>query len=88
MCKGNLKFLKRNAEVTKLIFFQDHFNMSKVILHNRCHANKGELISTRFTGATGRAYLFSKVVNLNYRYVHKLFQGMYLFFAKQAVWIL
>ena len=30
--------------------------------------NRGELISTRFTGATGRAFLFNKVVNLNYRY--------------------
>ena len=29
--------------------------------------NRGELISTRFTGATGRAFLFNKVVNLNYR---------------------
>jgi len=28
--------------------------------------NRGELISTRFTGATGRAFLFNKVVNLNY----------------------
>ncbi len=29
--------------------------------------NRSELISTRFTGATGRAFLFNKVVNLNYR---------------------
>jgi hypothetical protein len=29
--------------------------------------NRGELISTRFTGATGRAFLFKKVVNLKYR---------------------
>merc|ERR1719158_1388623 len=28
--------------------------------------NRAELISTRFTGATGRAFLFNKVVNLNY----------------------
>jgi len=28
--------------------------------------NRGELITTRFTGATGRAFLFNKVVNLNY----------------------
>ncbi|EDV27418.1 expressed hypothetical protein [Trichoplax adhaerens] len=28
--------------------------------------NKAELMSTRFTGATGRAYLFNKVVNLNF----------------------
>ena len=29
--------------------------------------NRNELISTRFTGATGRAFLFNKVVNLRYR---------------------
>ncbi|XP_065320420.1 GATA zinc finger domain-containing protein 14-like isoform X2 [Gordionus sp. m RMFG-2023] len=28
--------------------------------------NRSELISTRFTGATGRAFLFNKTVNLNY----------------------
>lgn len=28
--------------------------------------NRSELISTRFTGATGRAFLFNKVVNLTY----------------------
>ncbi|XP_015792151.1 protein yippee-like 5 [Tetranychus urticae] len=28
--------------------------------------NKKELASTRFTGATGRAYLFKKAVNLTY----------------------
>ncbi|XP_021961092.1 protein yippee-like 5 isoform X2 [Folsomia candida] len=28
--------------------------------------NRSELFSTRFTGATGRAFLFSKVVNLTY----------------------
>ncbi|KAL5009355.1 hypothetical protein ScPMuIL_014936 [Solemya velum] len=28
--------------------------------------NRAELISTRFTGATGRAFLFNRVVNLNY----------------------
>ena len=31
--------------------------------------NRGELISTRFTGATGRAFLFNKVVNLKFRFV-------------------
>ena len=29
--------------------------------------NRNELISTRFTGATGRAFLFNRVVNLSYR---------------------
>lgn len=28
--------------------------------------NRSELISTRFTGATGRAFLFNRVVNLTY----------------------
>ena len=28
--------------------------------------NRDELISTRFQGATGRAYLFNRAVNLNY----------------------
>ncbi|CAG0917647.1 unnamed protein product [Notodromas monacha] len=28
--------------------------------------NRSELVSTRFTGATGRAFLFNKVVNLTY----------------------
>merc|ERR1712226_879678 len=28
--------------------------------------NRAQLISTRFTGATGRAFLFDKVVNLTY----------------------
>ncbi|CAO1387162.1 unnamed protein product [Diamesa serratosioi] len=28
--------------------------------------NKSQLISTRFTGSTGRAYLFKKVVNLTF----------------------
>ncbi|TMS39030.1 hypothetical protein L596_005625 [Steinernema carpocapsae] len=28
--------------------------------------HKGELVSNRFTGSTGRAYLFEKVVNLEY----------------------
>ena len=30
--------------------------------------NRDELMSTRFTGSTGRAFLFNKVVNINYRY--------------------
>lgn len=28
--------------------------------------NRSEIISTRFSGATGRAFLFKRVVNLNY----------------------
>lgn len=29
--------------------------------------NRTQLLSTRFTGATGRAFLFNNVVNLSYR---------------------
>ncbi|KAI7690343.1 Protein yippee-like 5 [Sarcoptes scabiei] len=29
--------------------------------------NRSQLLSTRFTGATGRAFLFNNVVNLSYR---------------------
>ena len=32
--------------------------------------NRNQLISMRFTGATGRAFLFHKVVNLHYSEVH------------------
>jgi len=49
--------------------YLEHFGGSKLFSCGKCDTfltNKGELISTRFTGATGRAYLFSKVVNLNY----------------------
>jgi len=31
--------------------------------------NRNQLLSTRFTGATGRAFLFNNVVNLTYRLV-------------------
>ncbi|GIX68414.1 protein yippee-like 5 [Caerostris extrusa] len=33
--------------------------------------NRSELISTRFTGATGRAYLFNRAVNLVYSEVEE-----------------
>ncbi|KAL5275879.1 YPEL5 family protein [Megaselia abdita] len=42
---------------------------TKLFNCNSCKTNltnKNELLSTRFTGATGRAYLFKKVVNLTY----------------------
>ena len=40
-----------------------------LFLCSNCHAfltNKSQLMSTRFTGATGRAFLFSKAVNIIY----------------------
>lgn len=33
--------------------------------------NHAELLSTRFTGATGRAFLFNRVTNLLYSKVHE-----------------
>jgi len=52
--------------------FLDHINGTKLYSCASCDTNltnKGELISTRFTGATGRAYLFKKVVNLTYTHI-------------------
>merc|ERR1711988_567298 len=49
--------------------YLEHFGGSKLFLCAQCDTfltNRAELISTRFTGATGRAFLFNKVVNLNY----------------------
>jgi hypothetical protein len=52
--------------------YLEHFGGAKLFVCGQCDTfltNRGELISSRFTGATGRAYLFGKVVNLNYRLV-------------------
>ncbi|KAF7276983.1 yippee zinc finger protein [Rhynchophorus ferrugineus] len=49
--------------------FLEHMGGSRVFSCARCETNltnRSELISTRFTGATGRAFLFNKVVNLTY----------------------
>lgn len=49
--------------------FLDHIGGSRLFSCASCDTiltNRSELISTRFTGATGRAFLFNKVVNLNY----------------------
>ncbi|XP_077289129.1 yippee zinc finger protein [Arctopsyche grandis] len=49
--------------------FLDHIGGSRLFLCAACDTNltnRSELISTRFTGATGRAFLFNKVVNLVY----------------------
>ena len=53
--------------------YLEHFGGAKLFVCGQCDTfltNRGELISSRFTGATGRAYLFGKVVNLNYRLVY------------------
>ena len=49
--------------------FLEHFGGSRLFLCANCDAfltNRSELISTRFTGATGRAFLFNKVANIVY----------------------
>ena len=49
--------------------FLEHLGGSRLFTCANCDTyltNKGELISTRFTGATGRAFLFNRVVNLSY----------------------
>ncbi|XP_035210079.1 protein yippee-like 5 [Stegodyphus dumicola] len=49
--------------------FLRHIGGSRLFLCASCDTvltNRSELISTRFTGATGRAFLFNRVVNLVY----------------------
>ena len=49
--------------------FLNHLGGAKLVLCAKCETpltNKTELMSTRFTGATGKAFLFKKVVNLVY----------------------
>lgn len=49
--------------------FLEHMGGSRLFSCARCDTNltnRDELISTRFTGATGRAFLFNRVVNLTY----------------------
>jgi len=49
--------------------FLEHSGGAKLFLCANCDAsltNREQLLSTRFTGATGRAFLFKKVVNLTF----------------------
>ncbi|KAK1791232.1 hypothetical protein P4O66_013253 [Electrophorus voltai] len=49
--------------------FLDHIGGTRLFSCASCDTiltNRSELISTRFTGATGRSFLFNKVVNLQY----------------------
>ena len=49
------------------ILFIEHLGGKRIIQCQACDtplSNKDEIISTRFTGATGRAFLFNKVVNI------------------------
>ena len=46
--------------------FLEHLGGHRIFSCAHCEApltNRSELISTRFTGATGRAFLFNRVVN-------------------------
>lgn len=46
--------------------FLEHLGGQRIFSCAHCDApltNRNELVSTRFTGATGRAFLFSRVVN-------------------------
>ncbi|GAA53915.1 protein yippee-like 5 [Clonorchis sinensis] len=49
--------------------FIEHLGGQKVIHCQYCEtplSNRSEILSTRFTGATGRAFLFNRVVNIVY----------------------
>ncbi|OQR78600.1 yippee protein-like [Tropilaelaps mercedesae] len=49
--------------------FLEHLGGTRLFTCAACDTmltNRNELISTRFTGATGRAFLFNRVVNLSY----------------------
>lgn len=49
--------------------FLRHIGGTRLFSCSNCDTpltNRAELISTRFTGATGRAFLFNRVVNLSY----------------------
>ena len=49
--------------------YLEHFGGQRLFSCGRCETfltNREELISTRFTGSTGRAFLFKRVVNLSH----------------------
>uniref|UniRef100_A0A9L0IJG2 Yippee like 5 n=1 Tax=Equus asinus TaxID=9793 RepID=A0A9L0IJG2_EQUAS len=59
----------RTSTVKMGRIFLDHIGGTRLFSCANCDTiltNRSELISTRFTGATGRAFLFNKVVNLQY----------------------
>ncbi|XP_075155118.1 yippee zinc finger protein [Haematobia irritans] len=54
--------------------FLEHLGGIRLFNCGQCQTNltnRNQLISTRFTGATGRAYLFKRVVNLTYSNVQE-----------------
>ncbi|XP_038585012.1 protein yippee-like 5 isoform X1 [Micropterus salmoides] len=65
----NLKSSVTPRGLTMGRIFLDHIGGTRLFSCANCDTiltNRSELISTRFTGATGRAFLFNKVVNLQY----------------------
>ncbi|XP_005934341.2 protein yippee-like 5 [Haplochromis burtoni] len=69
--RPNLKSLNlvNPGDQTMGRIFLDHIGGTRLFSCANCDTiltNRSELISTRFTGATGRAFLFNKVVNLQY----------------------
>ncbi|XP_060772097.1 protein yippee-like 5 isoform X2 [Neoarius graeffei] len=49
--------------------FLDHIGGTQLFSCANCNTvltNRSKIISTRFTGSTGRAFLFNKVVNVQY----------------------
>lgn len=60
-----------NVKTVMGVIFLEHIGGTRLFSCASCDTNltnRDQLISTRFTGATGRAFLFNKVVNLKYRY--------------------
>ncbi|XP_014206168.1 protein yippee-like 5 [Copidosoma floridanum] len=51
------------------VVFVEHMNGSRLYSCLHCYtnlSNRSQLISTRFTGGSGRAFLFRKVVNVKF----------------------
>ena len=61
--------------------FLEHIGGTRLFSCANCDTvltNRNELISTRFTGATGRAFLFNRVC-LQFQDLIKLFELFYVF---------
>ncbi|KAK1333181.1 hypothetical protein QTO34_006718 [Cnephaeus nilssonii] len=66
---GSSQMFFRTSTIKMGRIFLDHIGGTRLFSCANCDTiltNRSELISTRFTGATGRAFLFNKVVNLQY----------------------
>jgi hypothetical protein len=63
--------------------FLEHLGGQRIFSCAHCDApltNRNELVSTRFTGATGRAFLFSRVVNTKQSPVQERVNYLFRFF--------